>query len=163
VPSFLSTLRQSEETPSARPILLSVGGKVRLLNSYSEAAFDSLKEAGVITLIDVVVSLALLVLFRIYFFDSFGIVLLLEGAVIMLIGGALGFAGQPGVVVLSKLTNGFAIFSSRRREETEQASKKADPFSDREAMRLGDIRAAFFMLVGVYLFVESMALAFVVH
>jgi len=79
----------------------------------------------------------------------------------MLVGGALGFAGQPGVIALSRLTTG--LFGRRRGDESESIRKRAEPLGDRDAMKLNDIRAAFYMLVGALLFLESMALTFVIH
>jgi hypothetical protein len=120
-----------------------------------------LKEAGLFSLIDVVLALAASLLFRISLFDVLGLILLLEGAVIMLVGGALGFAGQPGIVALSKLTSG--VFGRRKESDPEGARNKADPHSEIEAAKLNDVRAAFYMLVGFLLFLESMALAYVIR
>ena len=75
------------------------------------------------------------------FVAALGLVLLVESAALMLIGGALSFSGQPGVRKLTQLLAGTKI----------EAAK-----SDIESL---DAKAAAFALIGVLLFLESLALA----
>ncbi len=117
------------------------------MNKYSEAAASSFSEAVVISSIDVVMSAVALLLFGFMFLDTIGFLLLVEGAGLLLIGGALGFAGQPGLRRLGIL----AGVLGRKKQE---ASK-----DEHEAVRLIDIRAAFYMLTGIWLFLESLVLA----
>jgi len=116
---------------------------------------------ALISLIDVALSGVASLAFGYLIFDVLGILLLLEGAVIMLIGGALGFAGQPGIIALSKLTSGF--FGRRRGDEPEGVRSRTQPLDERSATKQNDVRAAFYMLVGALLFLESLVLAFVIH
>jgi len=156
-----SSCASNREFLLLEPMLLSVGRSVYLLRTYSEAGLASLKEAGVISLIDIALSGGVFFAFGFVFFDVLGILLLIEGAGIMLVGGALGFAGQPGVAALSRLTTG--LLGRRKGDEPESTRKKPDLLDDRQAMQLNDIRAAFYMLMGALLFLESMALAFIIH
>ena len=75
------------------------------------------------------------------FVAALGLVLLVESAALMLLGGALSFSGQPGVRKLTQVLTGTKV----------EASK-----SDLESL---DAKAAAFALIGVLLFVESLALA----
>ena len=123
---------------------------VRTLNDYVEAAVSSVKEAALISAIDLVVSAFLLLAFGFFFLDTFGIILLVEGAGLLLVGGALGFAGQAGVRRVASMIGLFG------RKDTGGTSEK-------EAVASNDVRAAFYMLTGVVLFLESFALAFLVQ
>lgn len=120
------------------------------LLTYTEAARSSLKEALAITAIDIVPAVAAVFLLRVRILDSVGLILLLEGAVLMLIGGALSFArpGVRGVVTL------LGILARSPRSE-----RNPSQTSERERISLGDIRAAFYMITGLLLFLESALLA----
>jgi len=116
------------------------------LRTYTEAALSSLKEALAITAIDLVPAVAAVFLLRVRILDSVGLILLLEGAVLMLVGGALSFAspGVRGVVTLL----GILARSPRSERKTPETSRK-------ERISLGDIRAAFYIITGLLLFLES--------
>jgi hypothetical protein len=135
--------------------------KNRALDSYLQAGATSVKEASIITGVDIVAGFALFFAFGLRFFDVLGFVLLMEAAVIMLVGGALGVAGQPGLRSLGRLWSG--AFRRRREEDGVKAKGKFDTLDDPKGTRLNDIGAAMYMLTGVILFLESMALAFVVQ
>jgi len=125
------------------------------MDGYLDAAVSSIREAAVISGIDVVVSLAALLILGYYFFDTFGLILLVEGAVLLLVGGALGFAGQPGVRRISFAWG--SIFGKRVTEPVEE--KKNDFEDERRAIRANDVRAAFYMITGMILFFESFSFA----
>jgi hypothetical protein len=116
-------------------------GKDGQLGRKAATAKTSLKGAGLITIVDV--GLAGLVWWAtaVGFVAALGLVMLLESAALMLLGGALSFGGQPGV---RRLT---ALLSGTRTEVT-----KAD-------LQDLDAKAATYALVGALLFVESLALA----
>src|SRR2546428_13673949 len=120
------------------------------MRTYAEAAISSLKEAVAITAIDVVPAVAVVFLLGVGILDSVGLILLLEGALLMLVGGALSFArpGARGVVTILGIL-GRSARSERKPPET----------GGRERISLGDIRAAFYMITGLLLFLESALLA----
>jgi hypothetical protein len=101
----------------------------------------SVKGAFVVTIIDLGVAGVSSFALDVGFVASLGLVLLLESAALMLIGGALSFGGQPGVRRLTWLLTGTKV----------EASK-----SDIESL---DAKAATVALAGVLLFLESLALA----
>src|SRR4029077_10016909 len=96
---------------------------------------------AVVTLIDLGMAGLSSAALPIGFFAALGLVLLLESAGLMLLGGALSFSGQPGVRKLTGLLSGTKVELSK---------------SDIENV---DAKAATFALVGVLLFLESLALA----
>ena len=120
----------------------------------------SAREAALISGVDIAVCAAVYFLFGLAFFDTFGIILLLEGAALMLVGGAVGFAGQPGIIALSRF--GAGIFN-RKKEEARGGNVKGAMKTDAQSTKENDVRAAFYMLAGVLLFLESMTLAFTVR
>jgi hypothetical protein len=122
-----------------------------ILNSYAEAGTSSLKEAGLISVIDIAVSAVVSLAFRFVITDVLGLILLLEGAVLLLVGGALGFAGQPGIRRLMNLL----------RKETDRITGGTIGSSDAlSSEKISDVTAAFYMLTGFVLFFESIAMAF---
>jgi hypothetical protein len=122
-----------------------------ILNSYAEAGISSLKEAGLISVIDIAASAVVSIAFRFVITDVLGLILLLEGAVLLLVGGALGFAGQPGI---RRLMNLF-------RKETDRITGGiAGPSDELPSEKISDVTAAFYMLTGFVLFSESIAMAF---
>jgi hypothetical protein len=121
------------------------------LRTYLEATLSSLKEAALISGIDVVAALAILFIFQFAFLDVFGLILLGEAAGLMLVGGAVSFSGQPGVRHIASLVGIFG-----KKQESSSA-----PRGDLRITRT-DVRAAFYIITGVVLFTESMALAFFV-
>ena len=122
--------------------LLNLGrGKKDGLGNKAATAIASVKGAALVTVVDVGVAGLLSVVVAIDFLAAFGLILLLESAGLMLLGGALSFSGQPGVRRLTGLLS---------RTKTEMS--KAD-------LETVDATAATFALVGVLLFLESLALA----
>jgi hypothetical protein len=111
------------------------------LGKKSATAINSVKGAVVVTVIDLGVAGISSAAIATGFVAAFGLVLLLESAALMLLGGALSFSVQPGVRKLTGLLGGTRT----------EASK-----SDIESL---DAKAATFALVGVLLFLESLALA----
>ena len=101
----------------------------------------SLKGAGLITLIDLGLAGLGSAAVSLGFVATLGLVMLVESAALMLLGGALSFSGQTGV------RRAVALFS-----RTNMAVTKAE-------LEDLDAKAAAYALVGVLLFVESLALA----
>jgi len=120
------------------------------LKRYREVITSSAKETAAFTLIDIVVLLALSFVFRSLFLDTLGLVLLVEGAVLMLVGGALGIAGQPGMRSMNNY-----LLKRRLRGLEERGRKEIDKGEEDKT----DLKAALYMLSGVFLFVESLVLA----
>jgi len=116
-------------------------GDENLLQSVVKAAVASAKGAAVVTGIDLGVAFVVSGPLSIGYVPALGLVTLLESAILMLLGGALSFSGQPGV---RKLT----AFLTRTRMEVSRAD-----LEDLDAM------AAVFALVGVMLFLESLAIS----
>ncbi len=111
------------------------------MRSKAATAVASVKVAAVITLVDLGLAGAVWAAAAVGFVAALGLVLLVESAALMLLGGALSFSGQEGVRRLVALVS-----------KTETKVTRAD-LQDLEA------KAAAYALVGVLLFVESMALA----
>jgi hypothetical protein len=111
------------------------------LGRKAETAVKSFEGAGIITLVDVGLAGIASSAAHVGVVAALGLVLLLESAALMLFGGALSFSGQTGVRKLTTLLTGMKV------EPT-----KGD-LADLEA------KAAACALVGVFLFVESLALA----
>ena len=105
-----------------------------------------------ITAIDIVPAVAAVFLLRVGILDSVGLILLLEGAVLMLVGGAFSFTGPGvrGVVTLLGIL-----------ERAPRSERNLPATDGKERVTLGDIRAAFYMITGLVLFCESMILAFI--
>ena len=101
----------------------------------------SLKGAGVITVIDLGLAGLARTVAAIDFVGALGLILLIESAALMLLGGALSFSGQTGVRRVTALLTG-----------TKTDVTKA---------QLADLdsKAATIALAGVLLFVESLLLA----
>ena len=104
-------------------------------------AIATLKGAAVVTAIDVGVAYVGSFLITAGFVSILGLVMLLESAGLMLIGGAMSFSGQPGI---------------RRAVSILTRTKLEVSPSQMEDM---DAKAAAFALVGVLLFLESLLLA----
>jgi len=111
------------------------------------------KEALIITAIDFVAAAVAVPLFGVRILDSIGLILLLEGAVIMLVGGALSFTGEASV---RRVVTIMGLLERAPRNE-----RNLQGTSERERIGLGDVRAAFYVITGLLLFSESMILAFV--
>jgi hypothetical protein len=115
--------------------------KIRLLGRKAKTVATTFKGVGLITAVDVALAGAALESIKVGFVAALGVILLLESAALMLLGGALSFSGQPGVRKLTALLTG-----------TQTLVTKAD-LDDLDA------KAAAYALIGVLLFVESLALA----
>jgi len=111
------------------------------LGRLADIGTACLKEAALISLIDIALAAGASFVLPIGTIPALGLILLLESAALMLLGGALSFAGQPGV----RKVLGFLV------TESEHAG----------AARVEDVdaRAAVYALTGGLLFVESMTLA----
>jgi hypothetical protein len=111
------------------------------LGRKAATAIASVKGAGLVTIVDLGVAGLSSVVFATRFVAALGLVMLIESAVLMLIGGALSFSVQPGMRKLTGVLTGERVEPSR---------------SELESL---DSKAATFALVGVLLFLESLALA----
>ena len=113
------------------------------MNPWLEILVSSLKEGVLITLIDVPVSLLIGVALSTPGLDVLGFLLLLESVALMLVGGAVEFGGTPSAR---------RAFSLVRRKKFDWS---ADEYKKVQA------RGAFYSIVGVMFFVESLTLALV--
>ncbi len=120
------------------------------MRSYRDAFVLSTQEAALISIVDIGVALATLFLFRVAFLDGYGFILLIESAGLLLLGGGLGFAGQPSVRRIVSLTS----IANRRGAE--------GPSNGKGSEKQNDVRASFYMLTGLLLFLESGLLAVLV-
>jgi hypothetical protein len=111
------------------------------LGRKAATAIASVKGAVVVTTIDLVVAGLYSILVTTGIVAALGLILLVESAALMLLGGALSFSGQPGTRKLAGFLTGTKIVVTK---------------SDLEGV---DARAAAFALVGVLLFLESLTLA----
>ena len=111
---------------------------------YVQAAKDSLAEVAVINLINVPVALGAAYLLSANAFAAFGLIVLLEATALMFIGGAMDLGASAGAAGLAKLLG-----------------QKRESGSDDELLKKRRLqRALVFVLAGVVLFAESLALAF---
>jgi hypothetical protein len=110
---------------------------------YIETVFSSFKEAAVFNVIGAAVAFGAFVFFSIPLPVSFGLILLIESAGLMLIGGALGVAGGA-------TSRKVAEFIS-----TSVLKKKYDPMS----VESSDVKAALYALTGMILFAEGALMA----
>ncbi len=111
------------------------------LGRKAATAIASVKGAVLVTIIDLAVAGLSSVVVATGFVAALGLIMLVESAVLMLLGGALSFSGQPGLRKLAGLLTEAKIHVTE---------------SDLEGL---DARAAAFALAGVLLFLESLALA----
>ncbi len=111
------------------------------LHKYIRTVISSLKEAALISVIDVVPALLALVVFRASVVAAFGLILLLESSGLMLLGGALSFAGQEGFRRLASVLT------------------RVEPHATEREVERNEMKAALYVLTGVILFVESSAIA----
>ena len=111
------------------------------MGGKAATAIASVKGAGLVTVVDLGLAGLSSALLGAGFVAALGLVMLVESAALMLIGGALSFGGQPGVRKLTGVLTGEKVEASR---------------SELESL---DAKAATFALAGVLLFLESLALA----
>ena len=123
------------------------------MDSYARAGASALWEAALISALDVGISFAATLIVGFVFTDVLGTIFLAEGACLLLVGGALGFAGQPGIRKVGQFMGvlGFVKSGKKQGSKGEQAEVKEI-----------DVRAAFYMLTGISLFFESLLLAVLV-
>ena len=110
------------------------------MKSYTDVVVSSLREAVLFNLIGVSIALVALVIFCFSLSDSFVFIFLMELTALMLIGGAMGVAGQA---TTRKITE---WISRRKLDEAE--------------VTLGDRAAALYALTGCLLFAEVFVMAF---
>jgi hypothetical protein len=111
------------------------------LGRKAATGIASVKGALLVTIIDLGVAGLSSAVVATAFVPALGLIMLVESAGLMLLGGALSFSGQPGMRKLTGLLTGTRIEVTK---------------ADLEGL---DARAATFALVGVLLFLESLALA----
>lgn len=120
------------------------------MDSYARAGVSAISEAALISAVDVGISFAATLIVGFVFTDVLGTIFLAEGACLLLVGGALGFAGQPGVRKVAQFMGVLGFVKSGKKEGSKD---------DRAEVKQIDVRAAFYMLTGMALFVESLMLA----
>jgi len=96
---------------------------------------SSAREAVIFNAVGVIGALVVLILFHISLGDSFGFIILIMSCGLMLIGGALGLAGQAS-------TRKIAEILTRR---------KVDP----KSVETSDLKAALYAFTGIILFAEG--------
>lgn len=111
------------------------------MGRQARTAIASIKGAGFVTLVDLGVAGISSIAIAAAFVPTLGLVMLLESAALMLLGGAMSFVGRPGVRRMTALVTKTKIEVSRAEVE------------DLDAM------AATYALAGTLLFLESLALA----
>ena len=109
------------------------------MHRYVQVAASSLKEAALFNVAGVIVALGVFLLFSVPLTDSFGFILLIESTGLMLVGGALGVAGQATARKLTEMLT----------------RQKVDP----KTVAASDLKAALYALTGVVLFVEGALMA----
>lgn len=110
------------------------------MRAYAAIAATSAKEALVLNGIGVLIAFILLLFLGVSLRDSFGFIILLESTGVMLVGGALGLAGQA---TTRKITE---IFLRRKVIDDSDVEK-------------GNLRATLYLITGGLLFAEGYALA----
>jgi hypothetical protein len=108
------------------------------MQGYTRVALTSMRELLVFNIVGAVLALGALLLFRVPPGESFGFIILIESTALMLLGGALGVAGQA---TTRKVTE---LFTRRKIKDTEVIQN--------------DVQAALYALTGVLLFVEVFGL-----
>ena len=116
------------------------------MGTYTKATVASVEEAAVISAADIIISIVALLAFRALFTDTLGLILLIEGAGIWLIGGALGLSGQPSTKALTR------IF--RVKDPLPAESKRSSETGNRNERTV-----ALYMMTGALLFLESALLS----
>jgi hypothetical protein len=106
------------------------------------AVVASLKGAGLVTAADLVLAGLVALAAAAGFVALLGLALLVESAALMLVGGALSFSGQEGVRRLAALLS------------------KGQTKATKSELQSLEAKAETYALMGVLLFVESLALAF---
>ncbi len=111
------------------------------MHLYIRALFSSLRETVVISVVDLIPALVAVFVFRTGVLEAFGLILLVESAGLMLVGGALSFTGQEGFRRLASALT-----------KVDLKTTKGDTDSN-------EMKAALYVLTGAFLFVESLVLA----
>ncbi len=109
------------------------------MHQYASFAVSSLREAAIFNAGAALVGAAVLLLFQVPLQSSYGFILLLESTGLMLVGGALGVAGQATTRKITEIV-------TRRKMDELQIGKS-------------DSKAALYALTGAFLFVEGAVLA----
>ena len=116
------------------------------MGTYAKAAVASVEEAAVISAADMIVSIVALLAFRALFTDTLGLILLIGGAGIWLIGGALGLSGQPSTKALTRIFRVKDMLPAESKGSSETANRN-------------DGAVALYMMTGALLFLESALLS----
>ncbi len=113
------------------------------MNWFTQAAKDSLAEMAIINLINLPISLGIGYYLAVSVLAVFGLVVLLEATALMFIGGAMDLSMSAGSAALAKLLN-----------------QKPDKGLEGDVARRKRFRrAVVFVMTGVFLLAESLALA----
>ncbi len=111
------------------------------LHRYARFTLSAFEEVLLFNLGGLGVAIGALLLFHVPLYDSFGFIILIESTGLMLVGGALGVAGQATTRKITEiLTRG-----------------KVKP----EVVRDSDFKAGLYALTGVLLFAEGGAMALI--
>ena len=109
------------------------------MNPYASAALSSLEEAAIFNLGGAVVALIVFFIFQVPLSASFGFIILIESTGLMLVGGALGVAGQATTRKITEMVLG-------KKPQTMDVAKS-------------DVKAALYAMTGALLFAEGAILA----
>jgi hypothetical protein len=109
------------------------------LRRYTDVVRSSVREVAWFNVLGAVVALGALLVIQIPLSDSFGFVILIESTGLMLIGGAMGVAGQA-------TTRRVAEWATRRKLRDSEVTTS-------------DLAAALYALTGCMLFAEAFVLS----
>jgi hypothetical protein len=125
---------------NARTVFKDWTRRIEEMSWYRRTFLSSLVESLAFSAIAAAVAFGAMTSLRIPFFDGFGFALLILGAALMLVGGALSFV-TPGKAKVA------ALMTGKKDEHTPEDFQRAEQ------------KAALYATTGVILFFESLALA----
>ena len=111
------------------------------MHKYLEVAVSSVWEAVIFNVVGAIVALAVLIIFHVSLGDSFGFIILVMSTGLLLVGGALGLAGQASTRKIAEMLT----------------RKKVDPGS----VETSDLKAALYALTGIMLFAEGAVMSLI--